>query len=66
MCSLSGEPEFRDGFRNWIKTQVPRVCVYLGINNDHHREAWRAGEGVRLIPYISSSKTQISSQQNHQ
>merc|ERR1711892_327577 len=21
VCSLSGEPDFRDGFRNWIKTQ---------------------------------------------
>jgi hypothetical protein len=31
VCSLSGEPDFRDGFRNWIKNQVPRVCVYLGI-----------------------------------
>jgi hypothetical protein len=46
VCSLSGEPDFRDGFRNWIKNQVLKVKVYLGINNGHNREAWRAGEGV--------------------
>ena len=46
VCSLSGEPDFRDGFRNWIKNQVPRVEVYLGINNGHHREVERAGEGA--------------------
>ena len=46
VCSLSGEPDFRDGFRNWIKTQVPGVEVYLWINNGHHREAWRAGKAA--------------------
>ena len=46
VCSLSGEPDFRDGFRNWIKNQVLRLEVYLAINNGHSREAWRVGESA--------------------
>ena len=27
VCSVGGEPDLRDGFRNWIKTQVLQVNI---------------------------------------
>ena len=52
VCSLSGEPDFRDGFRNWIKNQVPMVEVYLEINNRYYREVERAGETACLARLV--------------
>ena len=49
MCSLSGEPDFRDGFRNWIKTQVYTI-VFLGFSLKHKfREEERVEEAVCLV-----------------
>ena len=53
-CSLSGEPDFRVGFRNWIKNQVPMILVkvYIGIHNGHYREVERVGETACLARVV--------------
>ena len=45
VCSLSGEPDFRDGFRILVK-------VYIGIHNGHYREVERVGETACLARVV--------------